>query len=227
MRIYAYVLEQIGQHPHLGLDNANNLDIPTLTKFFEDRVDADLFTRIYGATHSAVLDLHLVFDEPNKGLAFWFIQQILVNLCIRTLPIVYSEMEMNKTTGENGTPLRWNARLSQNSPFVFNHQLRNDVAEFFNVIPTHDDFKDVELDQFPWSPYGSGTSKRRLAPSKFGSKRLASDIANKEMIITKPPPPAGPPFPSQDVSRPSRVSGDNVPDHDSDSDDTRMDIDGP
>lgn len=100
------------------------------------------------------------------------------------------------------------ARLPKNTKFDFDIVLRKKVTDFFDAIPTHDDFQNVELNQFPWYKYGND-SKKAAAVSAEGAapKRLASEIARAEMTITTPPPAAGTPFGSVHGSGSARGSG--------------------
>ncbi|KAI1099156.1 hypothetical protein F4804DRAFT_337532 [Jackrogersella minutella] len=136
--------------------------------FFEDQVDANLFKRLYGESHCEVIDVDLVFNLTKSGrLARWYLKQVIANLCRRTLLLVESELELNKTTGLDGSQLYWESLLPSDTPFVFDDGRRQDLADFFKLIPTNYAFKEVELYQFPWRQY-SNDKKRKAAESVEG-----------------------------------------------------------
>ncbi|KAI1643224.1 uncharacterized protein F4817DRAFT_350419 [Daldinia loculata] len=209
-RIYAYVLDQLAQFgSQLDHDPNTKAGEDALAEFFGPRIDANLFKGLYGEANYKVLDVDLVFAEENrKKLAFWYLKQVLVNLFLRTVPLVKEELRLNKASGKDGAPTPWAARLPRNSTFVVADTLRKHVQDFFDRIPTNTMFSTVEMKYFPWKRY-TDEAKKRIAVSAEGAARklLASELADQEMRIRTPPPPAGTPFGSPFGSGASQQPG--------------------
>lgn len=93
------MLKQFGTQ--LSVDPESTAGKTALMKFFGTRVDANLFKNLYGEVHCKVINADLVFNEANKGrLAVWYFKQVIVNLCFKTLGLVRSEIERNKTVSQ-------------------------------------------------------------------------------------------------------------------------------
>ncbi|KAI1128832.1 hypothetical protein F5Y10DRAFT_165989 [Nemania abortiva] len=75
------------------------------------------------------------------------------------------------------------------------------------MMPTNSAYSGVELNQFLWYKYGNA-AKQRAAQAAGGTapKKLASEIADREMYISALPPAASTPFGSAHGSHGSRSS---------------------
>ncbi|KAI0470228.1 hypothetical protein F4859DRAFT_522709 [Xylaria cf. heliscus] len=137
-----------------------NVDTPegrsTVVRFFSARIDANLFKNLYGQANCRVLRVDEIFEDRNKA-----------KLC----------------SGPDGTAFEWPGRNLRYSRFVQDVQLRKNVADLFDMMPTNSTYSSVELNQFLWHRYGDD-NKKRTAQSAEGAapKRLASEIADREIL---------------------------------------------
>ncbi|OTB07590.1 hypothetical protein M426DRAFT_240926 [Hypoxylon sp. CI-4A] len=218
---YRFVWDQIHQNPsELKNDPQTEAGETFLAKFFALRADANVFKLLYGqGKRDNPIDIDDMYTDENVGkLPAWYFGQIVVNICLRMVPLVKDELKLNETTRFGGGPTMWDEHLPKDTTFVFNKAMRQDIEEYFDRMPTHDCFAMVEMDQFPWKDYMEELEKKdseekrwknswsppstlttwnaikaALQPKKptgeaANLKEPASETAHREMLIVGAPP---------------------------------------
>ncbi|KAI1827714.1 hypothetical protein F4861DRAFT_331295 [Xylaria intraflava] len=135
-RIYTYLLEARHEYPHIV-----NLTGPELVEFLGPRFNKDLARSLWPRC-SRVLDVDKTFadDNPNK-IGAWYMRQVFLNMSIKLLPVICTEVKMNPTR-------KWIKKTP--SGWVADRAGRENVNWFFDCLCVAPEVNMVEMDSFEW-----------------------------------------------------------------------------
>ena len=156
-----------------GAAGGNELD-----NFFRVRIDKDLIERLYGAKTCKVLDVQRLCSQYGRqGIAFWFVEQLLINVFCRVLDIVKAEIALNGS-GRSPQSVARSRRLSDNDERA--SEPREILSKYLRQVPIDPVFQSVELDDFPWF--------NREAPADAATKAAQPPALQSATIVTRPCP---------------------------------------
>ncbi|KAI1436029.1 hypothetical protein GGR50DRAFT_693590 [Xylaria sp. CBS 124048] len=136
-KLYTYLVRTRKKHPEI-----DNMTEDELVAFFGARFDQDL-VKVIWAKSIRVLDVEKTFAHRDDKLGAWWLRQVFLNSCVRVLPLVISEIDLNPR-------LDWRTRAP--SGWLLDKNIRDDLNWYMDCLCVAPEFSEVELDAFVWTP---------------------------------------------------------------------------
>ncbi|KAI1822867.1 hypothetical protein F4861DRAFT_361319 [Xylaria intraflava] len=135
-KLYTYLYRTYKKYPDMA-----NMTNEELFSFLGDQFDQALVERLWAKT-IRVLDVNKTFANRKK-LGSWWLRQVFLNMSLRVLPLMYSEVALNPR-------IEWTSRAP--SGWSLDMDRRMDVNWFFDCLSIAPEFNEVELEDFEWMP---------------------------------------------------------------------------
>ncbi|KAI1826616.1 hypothetical protein F4861DRAFT_545624 [Xylaria intraflava] len=161
-KLYTYLLGIYEEFP--GITNLSDNEV---LSFLGARFNKDLAVNLWGRS-IRVLDIEETFAEENADkLGPWYMRQVYLNMSVRLLPVIISEVPSNPTLKWNKkSPTGWSADKAR----------REEVSWFFDCLCIAPEVSEVEFDAFQWlpdedtmpAPQGARASAKVAVPAARG-----------------------------------------------------------